>query len=116
MKYLVEMLLEGPEPIPPTADSPTGRLLRATLEICHELEDCGRIVTGGPTRDGLGLAFILRADSEGEIDGVIAGLPLLPHAFTTVTPLSEWRGPADARRHAGPWARLGLVPGHVLVK
>lgn len=117
MQYLVEMHMtaEGW-----AAGSPGGgrveEFLGPALEICDRLERERRIVAGGLVSGGAGLAFIVRAESRGEVDGILATLPLPAGMTTTVTRLTTWSDRPGAPGPRPPRLFMAMVPGHVLVK
>jgi hypothetical protein len=117
MQYLVEIRLADSERSTTPGEGPAfvEQYVLPTLEICQQLEAERRIIAGGPI-NGMGLAFIIRAESAREVDDIVANLPLGPRMVTTVTPLSTW---ADRGLMLGPRLqrpRQASIPGHVLVK
>ncbi len=69
-----------------------------TLARCRELQAAGRIVAGGPMTGIIGLALIVRAESQQELDELIESLPLWGRAGTTVAALTTFDGREAAVR------------------
>ncbi len=92
MQYLVRMKLVA-------SDRPTlseegiafiEQLILPTLELCKELQNQKRILSGGPVSGAVGLALLVQAESARDLDDLITSLPLWPHMETEITPLTTF--------------------------
>ena len=100
MQYLVQMRVVAPAR-PATSEQGAAfieQLIFPTLELSKKLQEEGKIVAGGPMSGAIGLAFIVKAESAEELDGLISSLPVWPRMETEVTPLSTFEARAQALR------------------
>ena len=100
MQYLVQMKLAAPAR-PATAEQGVAfieQIIFPTLELGKKLHSEGKIVAGGPMSGAIGLALLVKAESEEELDGLISGLPVWPRMETEVTPISTFEARAQALR------------------
>ena len=66
-----------------------------SLELCRQYVQEKKIVGGGPMSATIGLALLVEAKSEVELDQIVASLPLWSRMQTTVTPLTTFAGRAE---------------------
>ncbi len=92
MRYMVEMRLAngsrtfGPQDGIYFAE----QLILPSLERCSKLEKEGKIIAGGTMSGTIGIAMIVDAESNQEIDALLTSLPVWPRMETTVIPLSAF--------------------------
>jgi muconolactone delta-isomerase len=113
MEYLVDMRLadSGRSTTPAEGLIFVEQYILPTLELCQRLATENRILAGGPVSGAVALAFIIRADTAGEIDEIVAGLPVWPRMVTTVTPLTTFADRASALRPRLERLRASKMPG-----
>ncbi len=94
MQYLVEMKLADNARSKNPADGLTliEQYINPTLEICTKLQAEGKIVAGGPASAAIQLIFIVKAESDRELDAIVSGLPVWPLMETTITPMTTFQG------------------------
>jgi hypothetical protein len=110
MLFLVEMdhVKSGPALTPETGRQFIEQIIFPTIVQGTQLLAEKRILAGGPVLGQVALRFIMEADSLGEVDRILTGLPIWPVAETRVTPLisfDERRADAQAIRE-----RLASAP------
>ena len=113
MEYLVDMRLADSGRSTTQAEGLVflEQYILPTLDLGQKFTQEGRILAGGPISGAIGLAFIIRAGTDLEIDEIVAGLQVLPRMITTITPLHTWSGRADALRSRLERLRAGKMPG-----
>jgi hypothetical protein len=99
--YLVEMTFApfATLPTPQEAATFAQRFALPTLEALENLAAAGRIRAGGPLLAAPGFSFIARASSPGDLEEMVAGLPLWTRAQTRVVPLGTFEGRAATIRN-----------------
>ncbi len=103
--YYVEMLFD------PAGSLPRTELVAylessvvPTLAACERLQTEGRILAGGPLLGTVGFSFVARVGSAGELEAMLASLPLWSRARTRVVPLSSF-----SARHSAARERLSAL-------
>jgi muconolactone delta-isomerase len=92
MQYLVQMKIV-PEGRPMSAEEGTAffeEFIHPTLEQCKNLEAEKNILAGGPISGTIGLALVVKADSEKELDDLVTSLPVWPRMETAIAPLTTF--------------------------
>ena len=88
MQYLVQMKIV-PQGRPMSAEEGAAffeEFIQPTLEQCKNLEAEKNILAGGPISRTIGLALVVKADSEKELDDLVTSLPVWPRMETAIAP------------------------------
>ena len=92
MQYLVTQEFVDPGPLLPPEQF-VGMLRMAVLpghEAMENLRSEGKILAGGFPVGERAIAFIVEADSPGEVDSLLLEIPFWGITTTKVTPLQNW--------------------------